>query len=580
MPDLNVTRKSISSLLSLNDQNSKGKKYVIPEYQRPYKWTIETCDTLWTDFVNFFNDHKNDAREYFLGSIVTCSDTEHNNIINIIDGQQRITSLLLLLRAFYYKLEVQKENNPNDDEVNGLMSQIEPCIWELNPMSRKITDKSNFHVISKVAIDSDCDILKEILETGKRPDNTDMSNYANNYRLFLDKCDEFAKDSLSGWKELCLFILERCIILPIECNDLDSALTIFGTLNNRGLALSDSDIFKAELYKNAINKQEFSDEWKTLESITDSDNFTLDDLFRYYMHIDRALHRSTSKEIGLRNYYAGEKNKFNLFKDSSFFENLKDIAVFWSSVYSYEDTYCTQTAKNYIHCLMNYPNEYWKYSVSVFYQANKSKLDPSAFKQSFEDFLKKILAFMTARFVEKQTVNAIKDKVYTFNNETFKEGTFTFEKNYSMPQNLGRNIKNFRSGKMVKFLLLLNCYLFDNSQKRIEGKCEVEHILPQKWQNTNYCGWNKKDAEVYIDSLGNKIIFEKKLNIQAGNGYFGKKKRDCYKQSKIKEVQNLAQYKKDDWLQEDIENREKEIVNRIMSFLEESIPYSKDNGID
>lgn len=123
---------------------------------------------------------------------------------------------------------------------------------------------------------------------------------------------------MNGWKEFCLFILERCIILPIECSDLDSALTIFGTLNNRGLPLADSDIFKAELYKTQPSKQTFADKWKELEATISGAGFNLNDLFRYYTFIDRAKRGDTSKEIGLRSYYSGKGNKYPIFKTQSF----------------------------------------------------------------------------------------------------------------------------------------------------------------------------------------------------------------------------------------------------------------------
>ena len=52
MADLHVSKKNIRSLLSLDDANTKGKTFIIPEYQRPYRWDKDTCDVLWTDFVS------------------------------------------------------------------------------------------------------------------------------------------------------------------------------------------------------------------------------------------------------------------------------------------------------------------------------------------------------------------------------------------------------------------------------------------------------------------------------------------------------------------------------------------------
>jgi uncharacterized protein with ParB-like and HNH nuclease domain len=101
MAELNVTKKSVSSLFT----EMQGSKFIIPDYQRPYKWDLEKCEILWQDLTGFFEDRKANE-EYYLGTVVTCRADDHETgEIEVIDGQQRITSLLLLLRAFYSKLE-------------------------------------------------------------------------------------------------------------------------------------------------------------------------------------------------------------------------------------------------------------------------------------------------------------------------------------------------------------------------------------------------------------------------------------------------------------------------------------------
>lgn len=574
MAELNVSRKNIEGLLSLNDPTTKGKIFVIPEYQRPYRWEVETCDVLWNDLKNFYEEHKDDDREYFLGSIVTCEDSEERSHINIIDGQQRITSFMLLLRAFYFKLEIQLEENPQDEEVQGLMKSIEPCIWKINAMTKKVSDKKETHIKTLVATDEDKVDFDLILETGKGRDKS-TSYYSKNYVFFLKCCDEYAKTHLTGWKEFCLFILSRCIVLPIECTDLDSALTIFGTLNNRGLPLADSDIFKAELYKIQPSKQQFAEKWKELESTIEDAGFSFDDLFRYYMFVHRAMNNDNSKEIGLRSYYSGRGNKYTIFKSLSFFGELNDLGMFWTSIYSNDGAFCNEEALKYIHCFMSYPNEYWKYPISVFYHKNKD-LDKNLFKETFTAYLRKLISFMFVKFIESPTVNAVKPYVFTFCNDTYKKNEIDCS-SFQIPDDFKSRINAFSSSRITKALLLLNTYLFDDSQNLIIGKSEIEHIFPQSWQNTNYNGWNKSEAETHLNMLGNKIIFEKRLNIQAGNNYFGKKK-EKYKESKIKEVQSLSQISQNDWLKEDIEERNSEIIERLYTFFLKNLP--KQSGED
>jgi len=75
----------------------------------------------------------------------------------------------------------------------------------------------------------------------------------------------------------------------------------------------------------------------------------------------------------------------------------------------------------------------------------------------------------------------------------------------------------------------------------LPANLEIEHIFPRKWQSTNYFGWTQETAAASLERFGNKVAIEKKLNIQAGNGSFGKKKEKC-QSSSIADVQVLARY--------------------------------------
>ena len=108
MANLNVDRKIIFDLLS-----SKNADFLIPEYQRPYAWNEDQCQTLWDDlflfsFPNNSTDDFDDSNEYFLGAIVTHKNDDGRDVV--IDGQQRLTTTMLILRAFYDKFENMKDS--------------------------------------------------------------------------------------------------------------------------------------------------------------------------------------------------------------------------------------------------------------------------------------------------------------------------------------------------------------------------------------------------------------------------------------------------------------------------------------
>lgn len=558
MAELNVSRKTIGQLFG----EIKNDIFIIPEYQRPYKWDMEKCDILWNDIVNYHYENQDNDNQYFLGTIVTCKTDDG---YEVIDGQQRITSLFLLLRAFYTKLEAM--DNQNDTEVIGLKSQIAPCIWDVNRKSKIVEDYSKIHIMSKVATEKDNDVFHSILKDGKC--SNEKSLYAINYNYFLTKCNEFAKNEPLEWLNLCLTILDGCIVFPIECDSLDSALTIFSTLNDRGMPLSDSDIFKAQIYKGQKNddaKQEFTTKWKELSEYVDEAGISLNDIFRYYSHVIRARNNDKTKEIGLRRFYSNEK--FKHLKESELIENLTSLAEFWK-VLNKDETYylagnspyLNDDSRKLLQLLYCYPNEYWKYITSVyFFFCKNNNID---IKTSLPDFLKKISTFLYVKFIYSPTVNAIKDAIYSYSIDVYHKHSWNFEvaKNEDFRQRLSAH----NSSRITKGLLFMYAYT-NPAQALITFNPQIEHIFPQKWQNTNYNGWNKEEADEYLEKLGNKVLIEKRINIQANNNYF-RKKGDAYEGSKIVELQILAKHQKSDWLKEDIVSRETEISEAIEKYL-------------
>jgi len=556
---LRANKKSISTLL----KEIKGHKFIIPDYQRPYKWEEDKCDVLWNDII----ENSTLTDEYFFGTIVTYRNDEGN--YEIIDGQQRITSFYLLLRAFYKKLERSDQASKN---VIGLMNQVAPCIWETDNISQEVTDFSLIHIESKVAIESDNDIFHNILITGNCNNNAE-DNYSVNYRYFKSKCDDYAMENPTEWEKLCFFILEKCIILPIECDFEDTALTIFNTLNDRGLPLSDSDIFKAKLYRNKKTKEEqnkFTEIWKDLTDICKQADLEIDDIFRYYMHVIRSRENNNKREVGLRRFYA-EKNYFYL-KNEELLNEIILLANFWMYVNSREDPdesdgyIISLEAKKWIHCLSWYPNDYWRYPISVFFLKNRKSDD---FDKRFCDLLKKEIAYLFAQFIITPTINAIRDGIYnvyiSINKTNDIKFSFDFDKIL-----LEKRLHEYSSPRITRALLLLFAYLNKNQKYLIPIDFHIEHIFPRKWQNTNYNGWDEEDAKEYLELFGNKVVFEQKLNILAGNGYFGKKKIK-YADSNIAVVKELSILPKNDWIKDDIEEREKKFIVAIMDYFNENL---------
>ena len=158
MSKLNIDQQTIKELFS-----NKRADFLIPDYQRPYAWEEPECQTLWDDiFVFAFpeNDYTkfdSDNDEYFLGPIVTFKND--NGKLEIIDGQQRLTTLMLLLRAFYSKF-----GNMKDPYAIKTSEDISTCIWKTNEFGQP--DKNRLKIDSEVSTDDDKEEFLTILKTG------------------------------------------------------------------------------------------------------------------------------------------------------------------------------------------------------------------------------------------------------------------------------------------------------------------------------------------------------------------------------------------------------------------------------
>lgn len=195
--------------------NEAGRRFVTPEYQRPYRWGKDECETLWEDILSVFGDG-NDIEEYFLGSIVAYENEK--NQLEIIDGQQRITTLTLLFRAVYELLKT--EYKFGEDYVKDFGK----CIWDYERDKGLRFDK--YHLNSQVCTDTDEKILKQLLSENCEVANK-HSNYAKNYDYFYSKLLNFKQEKSLVWKDFCnMFLDNKLFVLLVVCDSQESAMTI------------------------------------------------------------------------------------------------------------------------------------------------------------------------------------------------------------------------------------------------------------------------------------------------------------------------------------------------------------------
>lgn len=576
MSKLNVDQKTIKDLFQ-----DKRADFLIPDYQRPYAWSETECRTLWDDIFSFAIPDEGRTEfdsnsEYFLGPIVTFKNDDAK--MEVIDGQQRLTTLMLLLRAFYEGFKYMQ-----DKASVATRQNIERCIWKTDEFGEP--NISALKIDSEVATDNDKDEFIEILRSGiALPDQ--KSKYAVNYRFFQECVHTFSNKYPAYFAYLPTRIMNNCILLPIEAESQDTALRIFSTLNDRGMPLSDSDIFKAQFYKHYSKrgkKDEFIRQWKEIEELTarvfhPQHGTPMDELFTRYMYYIRAkMGIKTSTTEALRKFY--ERDGYALLKDEKTFEELIVLAHFWEDISNQDSDRFSQKILRKLFVLSYAPNSMWTYFVSVYFLHNKDSqnlLD----EDFFDVFLNKITGFMLAYAVINPGVNALRTPVYAemtniVNDRPISFAGFRFNREKVLNAFMSFNFSNVRP--VTKSVLAWWAYQ-DSAQEllSLETAFEIEHIYARNRVNSenSLSDWQK------VDALGNKILLEKRINIRASDYRFTDKKKyylgyinnrgQMKKGSKNHELLHLANSFVD-FSEADIDERTQRIFTSFVDFLSQNM---------
>ena len=541
-------------------ETGREEPFLVPDYQRPYSWGEEEIVTLFNDLLLFTEGdvskkNKNSNDTYFLGTVISFKN--ENGEQEIIDGQQRITSLFLLLRAIYTKLKTfSKKTNLYDE----LLSEIEPILWK-NVIKSEGAVK-NVLISSSVINDEGNNILKGILENGVTKEVAN-DRYSLNYTLFQRLFDGLVYENPGLMFEFVRYVLNRTLICPIITESQEGALNIFSTLNTRGMPLSESDIFKAKIYNflDDSQKNRFIERWKELTEKAEYVNEDIQQIFYYYMFYLRALDGdSATTTIGIRKYFS--QNNFAKLFNKSLLKDLNSILDLWAVVVKKQSLENAKWSKNnqiikMLDVLSSYPNEFWKYPVIIYYLVHKENPE---FEKRFLKFLKKLTIELVANYLVKPTVLAVKAGILKLNVEITKKLSppVTFQ---NLPLDSLKTKLRLPSKNLFKMTLKMMVYNFQ--EELLPDKWEIEQIYPSK----SVEGFNNEALETvskdYLDSIGNKIPFEKRSTIKASKDYF-QKKRILYLRSQIPYVKEFATKHVTHWNIEDIKKRNEFITEEIM----------------
>jgi uncharacterized protein with ParB-like and HNH nuclease domain len=257
--ELHAYTRTIAELLSVN------KKYVVPRFQREYSWEKEQINELWVDTLSNINyDQQNNTysySEYFIGSLVLIGD-ETDNSMQIVDGQQRLTTLTILLSVLCQRF-VELGRRPLAEALydNYIAGKDDDgyYFFKLVNESPKPFFQTNIQHIDKAGEQAVSDEEKTLKNAYDELYNlSSLDNVSSLLGVVINNNEEY-ETSLKAIREQVVRYLK---VIFITVNEEDEAYTIFETLNARGMNLSYVDLIKNKIFK-ALNGNHPDDAAKT-----------------------------------------------------------------------------------------------------------------------------------------------------------------------------------------------------------------------------------------------------------------------------------------------------------------------------
>ena len=570
--------------------------FTIPEYQRPYSWEISHCDKLWQDITDFLDSDSKDR--YFFGTIIiNCQDND--TVFGLIDGQQRTTTFLLLLKALLVNINVAIGTTSQDEESENLcrglkerrrkiMGILYKAETEDIPDKPDHTDKEicNRSIILKnysinelyknelntilSAVDY-AEAESNVYKIPRKQKDNKYTNFFRNFKFFYEKAAELTETQLNKFTKT---LTDSCEVIEIKSWQVEQAITMFNSLNSDGLPLYDADIISAKLYAEAEKQrvgEEFTKLWKELIELIDdlkqNGIATIDSIFMQQMYYERAKRKEIITDKGsinvttpgLRRYFT-EINK-SLLSDP--------IGLCKQMINKFNDN-----AKLFL--------------ASYFYRFAEENITVESITQIATSLLRlfTLLELVDIGYSSSAFKTFLFGEEVKLADETFSDDEIVadFDKHISEKWNKDE-IKNYVSEYEKNILVYLNEYLFakeHNLAFTLGAKYDIEHIMPISGANLDII---RRDAQIEtkdefnhtVNKLGNKIVLEEKINRSIGNEWFRAKvstklsAKTGYIDSQYPIATTLVKKYENDskpyWCKQDIDDATEKATNRIVKFI-------------
>lgn len=534
----------------------KKGQYIIPEYQREYDWTEENLN-------EFIHDIKESNEEnYFIGHMV-CEGNYNGVKFKVIDGQQRITTITIMLsviRDIFYEKELY--NLANGLHENYIFSK------DKDYNEYVILDNKMPYPVLQAYVQSKPDKKDKKIQAIKSGEKKIIKAYDKFYKEWK----ELLEDKL---KELRDKILNLEIIFVAVDDEVD-AFTIFETLNAKGKDLTPLDLIKNQVFKNytrQIHIDEPNDSWKKIIENSKDRNIKFLNYFwasRYKKVSDRKIYKEFIK-----------KSKEDKFDYNVFIENLLDDSKIFQKIISPKLEYWNNTGEFKVYFALN--------AIQIFNIQVANSLLMSLLREykdkniSSKYLVKALTAIEKFHFINNAIIGGrssgldtmysrISRDLYSAKGRHLKHNIIDemvdklkvklpniAQFKAKIDSRLYFSSKNTKQKKLVQYVLKrleyekqnYNIELFDIS---------LEHIYPEKFDKF----WKNINIE-YIQNIGNLVLLDKDINSKIGNKNYDEKKKIILEKSTLLTTKEVFE-EYTNWNEDTINTRRDFLIEKLYEF--------------
>jgi hypothetical protein len=534
--------------------------FEIPLYQRPYAWTTEHATELFDDLqTSINNDHMpiGELDPYFFGSIVLIKTRELPRS-EIIDGQQRLTTITILLGALREAIE---DKEFGKGLTPFLYSEGSKVLGTDNRYRLRLRQRDETFFRAHIQIPGGIARL-QYLDLAQLPDS--QQRICENALVLLQKVTALSDEMR---QRLAQFVVQRCYLVVVFTPDMDSAYRIFSVLNDRGLDLSHTDILKAELIGKAPEGEQatYTKRWEDAEEQIGRESFK--DLFAHIRMIKQKAKMRTTVLKELREKLKGEEPR--QFIDST--------------VVPLTNAYDTLKCRNYvgsrhaeeINDVLGWLNQIdnfdWMPPAILYLSQNGN--EPDALLRFFTHLERLSAGLMILRAGINERLERYGALLACIEG---RSDLFAPDAPLLLTEQQRNQILSTLDGEVYPIqrirryvLLRLDAALAGAGARYNYPVITVEHVLPQSpAQGSQWLQWfpTPEMCKLWTHRLANLVLLTQRKNSQAGNFEFDEKKQKYFntKAGGVSPFVLTTQVlQKATWTPEILDARQKELIGQL-----------------